>query len=63
MSTLSRKLLRTINATRGQFVALVVIVTLGVLIYIGMNTAYYNLERSQQKFYSDYRFADYFFRW
>jgi len=62
MSTLSRKLLRTINSTRGQFVALVVIVTLGVLIYIGMNTAYYNLERSQQQFYSDYRFADYFFQ-
>ena len=62
MSILTRKLLRTIQATRGQFLALVVIVTLGVVLYIGMTTAYYNLSRSQQQFYQDYAFADYTFQ-
>jgi len=50
MSILTRKLLRTIQATRGQFLALMVIVTLGVILYIGMTTSYYNLSRSQQQF-------------
>ncbi len=62
MSILTRKLLRTIQATRGQFLALVVIVTLGVILYIGMTTSYYNLSRSQQQFYQDYSFADYTFQ-
>ena len=62
MTTLTRKLLRTIYSTRGQFLALVLIVTLGVLIYIGMNTVYSNLSRSQQQYYKDYRFADYTFQ-
>lgn len=62
MSILTRKLLRTIQATRGQFLALVVIVTLGVLIYISMNTTYFNLSHSQQQFYQDNRFADYTFQ-
>lgn len=34
---------------------------LGVLIYIAMTTAYYNLNRSQNDFYQKTRFADYFF--
>ena len=62
MSILTRKLMRTISATRGQFLALVVIVTLGVLIYISMNTTYFNLTHSQQQFYQDNRFADYTFQ-
>ncbi|HAA09559.1 MAG: ABC transporter permease [Syntrophomonadaceae bacterium] len=61
MSILTRKLLRTIRTSGGQFVALVVIVLLGVMIYIGMNTALSNLSRSQEQFYQDYRFADYTF--
>lgn len=62
MNTLTRKLLRTIKTTSGQFWALAAIVTLGVMIYIGMSTAYYNLNRSQQQFYQDNRFADYYFQ-
>lgn len=62
MSILTRKLLRTIQATRGQFLALVVIVILGVVIYIGVSTSYYHLSHSQQQFYQDYRFADYTFQ-
>lgn len=61
MTTLTRKLLRTITSGWGQFVALVLIVMLGVMIYISMNTAYSNLSQSQERFYQEYRFADYTF--
>ena len=62
MSILNRKLLRTIRTTRGQFIGLVFIVTLGVMVYIGMGTAYGNLSRSQQNFYQATNFADYYFQ-
>lgn len=61
MSILAHKLLRTIGRTRGQFFALVLVISLGVMIYIGMNMAYLNLSRSQQRFYQENRFADYTF--
>jgi len=62
MSILTRKLLRTVKTSGGQFIALVLIVMLGVMIYISMNTALSNLSRSQEHFYIDYRFADYTFK-
>lgn len=61
MSTLARKLLRTVQSTRGQFFALVVIIALGVMVYLAMNMAFFNLSRSQQQFYLEHRFADYTF--
>ncbi|NLB17196.1 MAG: FtsX-like permease family protein [Syntrophomonadaceae bacterium] len=61
MSTLTRKLFRTIANTRGQFIALVVIVALGVMIYVSMNITYSNLAQAQQQFYERNRFADYTF--
>ncbi len=61
MSPLNRKLGRTIKTTRGQFIALVAIVMVGVVIFIAMNTAFYNLSRSQEEFYDDKNFADYYF--
>lgn len=60
MQVLNRRLLRMIINTWGQFLALVSIVMLGVLIYISMTTAYMNLSRSQQSFYRENKFADYF---
>jgi len=62
MTILTRRLFRTIQAGRGQFLALVLIVTLGVIIYIAMSSSYNNLSRSQQQFYQDYAFADYTFQ-
>lgn len=62
MTTLSRKLLRTIRSTRGQFIALVIIVTLGVMVYNGMGTAFFNLSKAQQTFYQAENFADYYFQ-
>lgn len=61
MQALARKLLRTIKSTLGQFLALSAIVMVGVAIYISMNTAYNNLSVSQQDFYQNYNFADYYF--
>jgi putative ABC transport system permease protein len=62
MTTLSHKLWRTIKSTRGQFIALVIIVTLGVMVYNGMGTAFDNLSRAQQTFYQEENFADYYFQ-
>jgi len=61
LSILSRRILRRVKKSPGQFIALSVVVMLGVLIYIAMTTAYYNLNRSQSDFYQKTRFADYFF--
>ncbi|MEA1962585.1 MAG: FtsX-like permease family protein [Bacillota bacterium] len=61
MSTLTRRLGRIIKNTRGQFIALISIVMIGVLVYISMNTAFSNLSRSQETFYEENHFADYFF--
>jgi len=61
MSTLNNKLWRTISRTKGQFIAVVAVVTVGIAVYIGMTTAYYNLNASKEKFYLDRNFADYYF--
>lgn len=62
MGVLGRKLWRTIRSTRGQFLAVVAVVTIGIAVYIGMSTAYYNLNRSQTLFYQENHFADYYFQ-
>lgn len=61
MNILNRKLLRTIRATLGQFIALAAVVMVGVVIYIALTTAFYNLSRSQNLFYQENDFADYYF--
>ncbi len=61
VSTLLRKLFRTIKTTFGQFFALAAIVAVGVAVYITMTTAFFNLSRSQQVFYEEKGFGDYFF--
>jgi putative ABC transport system permease protein len=61
MNVLTRKLWRTIGSTRGQFLAVAAVVTVGITVYIAMSTAYYNLNRSQAAFYGENDFADYYF--
>ena len=58
---LARRLGRTIRSTRGPFLAITAVIAIGVLVYIAMNSAYNWLEGSQQSFYQDYDFADYYF--
>lgn len=60
MRALDKKLWRTIRSTKGQFIAVVAVVMLGLSVYISMTTAYYNLERTQQEFYQENSFADYY---
>lgn len=59
--TLYRKLFRTIRTNLGQFLGLTAIVMAGVVIYVSMSTVYMNLTSSEQQFYADYNFADYYF--
>lgn len=61
MSVLTRKLLRAIWATKGQFLAVTAVVMVGICVYISMSTLYYNLSRSQEVFYQESNFADYYF--
>lgn len=62
MFVLAKKLLRTIRTTRGQFLAVSVVVLVGITVYISMSTVSYNMSRSRDIFYSDNNFADYYFQ-
>lgn len=61
MSVLTRKLLRAIWTTKGQFLAVTAVIMVGICVYISMSTLYYNLSRSQEVFYQESNFADYYF--
>ncbi|MEW6725511.1 MAG: FtsX-like permease family protein [Bacillota bacterium] len=58
---LAKKLLRTIWNTKGQFLAITAVITIGILVYISMTTTFYNLNRSKDKLYRETGFADYYF--
>ncbi|MBE0466629.1 MAG: ABC transporter permease [Candidatus Desulforudis sp.] len=61
MGVLTKKLIRTIRTTLGQFLAVTAVVMLGISIYVTMNTSYHTMMYSQDKFYLDNNFADYYF--
>lgn len=61
MNVLNRRLLHIIKGSRGQFLGLAVIIAVGISLYIGITTAFFNLSQSQHKFYEDNNFADYYF--
>ncbi|HZJ85357.1 MAG TPA: FtsX-like permease family protein, partial [Syntrophomonadaceae bacterium] len=61
MATLFKKLLRNIGRGKGQFIAVVTVVTMGILIYVTMSSTYYNLRNSQTDFYEATNFADYYY--
>ncbi|HBT20603.1 MAG TPA: hypothetical protein DEA47_04480 [Peptococcaceae bacterium] len=58
---MTKKLWRAIWNTKEQFLAVVAVVMIGVAVYIAMTTAYFNLNRSQEVFYRESNFADYYF--
>lgn len=60
MGILLRKLGHFIRRNLGQFLAATAVVIGGIMVYISMNTAYYNLSQSQSKFYKENNFADYY---
>lgn len=61
MNALQHKLIRTIQTTLGQFIALVMVALGGVTVYYGTGTALSHLISSQQAFYRETAFADYYF--
>ena len=62
MNTLTRKLLRSLILRKGQFIAVVSVVAIGIMLYIAMSNSYQNLQKSQQDFYAKKDFADYYFQ-
>lgn len=61
MKILNRRLWHTIKASLGQFLGMAVIIAVGISLYIGISTAFFNLSQSQENFYQDNNFADYYF--
>lgn len=58
MNILNRKLVRDLWQSRGQFISVLIIVTIGVMFYTGMNSGYRNISGASGRYYEDYRFAD-----
>lgn len=61
MSALFKKLLRNIRQGKGQFLAVVAVVTIGIMVYVSMSSTYNNLTKAQEDFYRQANFADYYF--
>lgn len=59
MSVLDRKLRRDLLAARGTIAAILLVVVVGVLCFVGMASAHANLERSRRAFYAECRMADF----
>jgi putative ABC transport system permease protein len=59
MSVLTKKLLRTIWATRGQVAAVVAVMVCGIACYICMSSLHLDLLLTRDTYYADYRFADF----
>jgi len=58
MRTLDRKLLRDLRKTKGQALAIVLIIACGVAAFVTVVTAYRGLKGSQEAYYAEYRMAD-----
>lgn len=61
MGTLAFRLKRLIRETLAQFIALAVVIALGISLYIGFNTTLISLKNSQEIFYTENNFADHYF--
>lgn len=59
MKLLNRKMIRDLKATKGQMISLMIIVSLGVMLYSGINATFLNLDGASKSYYSDYKLADY----
>ena len=62
MVILNIKLLRQILRNKGQFLAAASVIMVGVTVYLSMSTSYYNMRTSQENFYRENQFADYYFQ-
>ena len=55
-------LLRMIQKSKGQFIAVVVIIIVGVTVFTAMSMTSLNMQQTVDTYYSEYRFADLFMR-
>lgn len=53
-----RKLLRDIRQNFGAYLAVISVLVIGLMLYVSLSVIFYNLTKSQEKYYGDYRFAD-----
>jgi putative ABC transport system permease protein len=60
VSVLDRKLVRDVWHMRGQVLTIGLIVASAIATYVTMRGAYESIEKAQQQYYSQYRFADVF---
>ena len=60
LKTLDRLLIRTVGATRSQFAAAALTLLVGLMIFVGMRTTYYNMETALSEYYRQYGFAHLF---
>ncbi|HZK61070.1 MAG TPA: hypothetical protein VFC41_03270, partial [Anaerovoracaceae bacterium] len=58
--TINKRLYRMIMATKGQYIAILVIIILGILIFIAMSMAAINLSTTLDTYYEETNFADFF---
>ncbi len=57
MDKLVTKLFRDIRASRGQFIAVITVVFVGILVYSSLYMSYQNLGNSTEAYYKSYRMA------
>ena len=60
MRALDRKLLRDLRHSRGQAIAIALVVAAGVAMFVSSLSTLRSLRASQEAFYDRYRFADVF---
>lgn len=58
MGILLKKFIRDIREAKGQYISLIIVVTIGVMFYSGINATFRNLENASTKYYREYNFAD-----
>lgn len=58
MNILYKKMVRDLWKTKGQFLAILVVVTLGVMFYTSINAIVLNLKIASEEYYEDYQFED-----
>jgi len=56
---LFKKMWRTINKYKAQFISMIIMIMLGVGVFLGFNIEWYSIEKDSKKFFDDSNFADY----
>lgn len=58
MGLLFKKLLRDIREAKGQFASILLVIIIGVMFFVSLNSALLNLQFASEKYFGDYRLAD-----